>query len=111
MRVTDKQINTHLTVRVFSPLSVADGKELPIGVFFHGGGFAVGDLDADAADARYFAEHAGCVVVSVGYRLAPEASYVDILDDAITGYEWVRFPYRCRCWNCPCIRDPNSADN
>lgn len=91
VQVTDKQVNADVTVRVFSPLSGAERKKFPIGVFFHGGGFAVGDLDADAADARHFAEHASCVVVSVGYRLAPETAYVDILKDAIAGYEWVRF--------------------
>lgn len=93
MHITDKQINSHLAVRVFTPLSGNGIKDLPIGVFYHGGGFAVGDLDADAADAQYFAEHAGCVVVSVGYRLAPEVTYDDILQDAIAGYEWV-----CLTW-------------
>lgn len=94
VQVTNKQINEHLAVRVFRPLSVTGGEQLPVGVFYHGGGFAVGDLHANAADARHFAEHASCVVVSVGYRLAPGVTYNDFLEDAIAGYEWVSFTSR-----------------
>lgn len=49
----------------------------------------MGDLDTEDADCRYFAQNTPCVVVSVDYRLAPEAEFRDILEDCVAGYEWV----------------------
>ena len=55
-------------VRTYRPA----GGPLPALVYFHGGGWSIGDLDSADPMCRRLAAEAGCVVVSVDYRLAPE---------------------------------------
>ena len=75
-----------IPLRVYTP----HGKErYPVLLFFHGGGFVVGALDEFDALCTYMAEGAGCIVVSVGYRLAPENKYPAALHDALVALEWV----------------------
>lgn len=61
----------------------------PLLVFFHGGGFMHGDLETHDAPCRYLAERAGVRVLSVDYRLGPEATFPAAHDDAFAAYEWV----------------------
>jgi acetyl esterase len=74
-------------VRLYTP----DGKKpFPVIVYFHGGGWVIGDLDTAAdAWARSLAAETGAVVVSVDYRLAPEHPYPAGLDDCYAVTEWV----------------------
>ncbi|RJS95069.1 alpha/beta hydrolase [Salinisphaera sp. Q1T1-3] len=58
----------------------------PAIVFFHGGGFVVGDLDTHDAVCRALAHHAGCTVIAVDYRLAPEAPAPAAAHDAIAAF-------------------------
>jgi acetyl esterase len=57
-------------------------------VFFHGGGWVVGDLDSHDAYCRDLAEEAGIRVLSVDYRLAPEAEAPVAAEDAIAAFGW-----------------------
>jgi acetyl esterase len=72
-------------VRVYTPRG---NGPWPILVYFHGGGFVLGCLDEFEPFATFLAEDAHCIVVSVDYRLAPEAPFPAALDDAWTGTLW-----------------------
>jgi acetyl esterase len=60
----------------------------PIVVYFHGGRFISGDLDSHDALCRRLALMAGCRVIAVNYRLAPEHRYPAAIDDALTAVDW-----------------------
>ncbi|QLL05690.1 alpha/beta hydrolase [Mycobacterium vicinigordonae] len=66
-----------IPVRVYRP----DGDDLPVLVYAHGGGFVFCDLDSHDALCRHFANHVGAIVVSVGYRLAPEHRWPAAVED------------------------------
>jgi acetyl esterase len=61
----------------------------PVLVFFHGGGFVVGDLDEFEPFCTFLAAGARCVVVSVGYRLSPESPFPAAVNDAWAATQWV----------------------
>lgn len=63
---------------------------LPLLVFLHGGGWMFGDLDTHDAMCRHLAAAAGCAVLAVAYRLAPEHPFPAGLDDATTAFAWAR---------------------
>lgn len=66
------------------------GRERPPAiVYFHGGGWVVGDLDTHDGTCRLLAAASRCLVVSVDYRLAPEHPFPAAVDDCLTAYAWV----------------------
>lgn len=75
-----------LPIRLYRPVA-ADG--LPVVVFFHGGGFVMGDIASHDALCRDLAAASGCAFVSVEYRLAPEAKYPAPVEDCYTAAAWV----------------------
>src|SRR5262245_9635894 len=87
--VTDHRVpvkSGEITVRVYSP----GGKgPLPALVFYHGGGWVIGDLYTHDGICRSIANAAGCIVASVDYRMAPEQKYPVAVEDSYTGFEWV----------------------
>jgi acetyl esterase len=60
----------------------------PLLVFFHGGGFVVGDIESHDGLCRMICREAGIHVLSVDYRLAPEHKAPAAVDDAMAGYRW-----------------------
>ncbi|MGP4018362.1 alpha/beta hydrolase [Saccharopolyspora sp. 5N708] len=60
----------------------------PLLVFYHGGGWVIGDLDTHDDLCRFLAKHAGIRVLSVDYRLAPEFPFPAALDDCIAAYRY-----------------------
>lgn len=60
----------------------------PLLVFFHGGGFVVGDLDTHDEPCRMLCRHAAVQVLSVDYRLAPEHPFPAAVDDALAAFRW-----------------------
>jgi len=76
-------------LRVYRPAGVPVGTRLPALVYFHGGGWVIGDLDTHDTLCRQLTAEAGIVVVSVDYRLAPEHKFPVAADDAWTATKWV----------------------
>ena len=72
--------------RVYRP---SDEPVLPALVYFHGGGWVIGDLDTHEGICRAFANSAGCAVFSVDYRLAPEHKYPAAADDCYAFTRWL----------------------
>lgn len=76
-----------IPVRVFRPASAEP--DAP-GIFFiHSGGMIVGSIDGEAEQAELLADELGAVVVSVGYRLAPEHPHPAQSDDCFAAYTWM----------------------
>lgn len=74
-------------VRIYHP-DVAGDAPLPVIVFCHGGGWVMGTLDSADDICRTLADRSGAIVVSVDYRLAPEAPFPAALDDAEAALSW-----------------------
>jgi acetyl esterase len=75
-----------IAVRVYVPAADAS---LPGLVYFHGGGFVLGDLDMSDRPCRELANLSGSVVISVDYRLAPEHKFPAAVDDAYAATRYV----------------------
>jgi acetyl esterase len=81
--------DARIPVRVYTPAGSAGSRALPVAVCFHGGGFVLGSLDSHDGVARRLANASGCLVVSVGYRLAPEHRFPAAVEDAYEATRWV----------------------
>ena len=75
-----------IPVRLYSP---DPDTQLPAVVYYHGGGWVVGDLDSHDPLCRALANRANVVVLSVHYRLAPEHKYPAAADDSYAAAQWV----------------------
>jgi acetyl esterase len=75
-----------VAVRAYRP---ALGETLPALVFFHGGGWTIGDLDTHDVVCRQLAAGARCAVFSVDYRLAPEHPFPAAVEDCFFATEYV----------------------
>lgn len=77
-----------IPIRVYSP--VASGNEpMPALVYFHGGGFVIGNIESHDGLCRMMANEGGFRVISVDYRLAPEHKYPAAFDDCFAALGWV----------------------
>jgi acetyl esterase len=92
LRIEERTIGhgelTDIPVRIYWP-PIADEDAVPVVVFYHGGGFALGDLDTHDPVARAHAVGAEAIVVSVDYRLAPEHPYPAGINDCWAALQWV----------------------
>jgi acetyl esterase len=78
-----------IKARLYVPL----GAGVPPGpgiLFFHGGGFVLGDLDSHDMLCRRLAEGSRCRVIAVDYRLAPENKFPSAHEDALAAWAWVQ---------------------
>jgi acetyl esterase len=74
--------------RLYVPHPPIDEEPEPLLIFYHGGGFVIGDLDTHDSVCRILAAAAGVRVLSVGYRLAPEHPFPAPVEDAFAAFEW-----------------------
>ena len=88
-RVEDRRLpgpGGDVPVRIYSPGGSAP---LPALVYFHGGGWTICSIETHDVTCRELANGAGCVVVSVDYRLAPEHKYPAAAEDCYAATRWV----------------------
>jgi acetyl esterase len=77
-------------VRVYVPTTEPGPR--PVLVYFHGGGWVIGDLESHDATVRALAAASGLTVVAVDYRLAPEHPFPAAIDDCLAAVCWVAEP-------------------
>ncbi len=79
-----------IPARIYTPTKLRKVNGLAPGlVFFHGGGWVIGDLDSHDVVCRKLADEGELMVVSVDYRLAPEHKFPAAVDDAIASTKWI----------------------
>lgn len=77
-----------IPARLYRPQRLPDGPA-PVLVFFHGGGWVIGNLDTHDIVCRKLAQEGELIVISVDYRLAPEHKFPAAVDDAMGAAQWV----------------------
>ena len=79
-----------IPARVYTPLKLRETEGLaPCLVFFHGGGWVIGNLDSHDVACRKLADEGQLIVIAVDYRLAPEHKFPAAVDDAIAAARWI----------------------
>ena len=79
-----------IPARIYTPKTLRKTNGLaPCLVFYHGGGWVIGDLDSHDVVCRKLAHEGELIVISIDYRLAPEHKFPAAVDDAITAVKWV----------------------
>ena len=88
-RVEDREIRSDdcaVAVRLYTPEGPGP---FPIYVYFHGGGWVIGNLDTEDASCRAICNSAKCIVASVNYRHAPEHKFPAAVNDAYNATCWI----------------------
>jgi acetyl esterase len=78
-----------IPLRLYRGTGADKGKPQPALIYFHGGGWVIGDLETHDQVCRAFANAIPAIVVSVDYRLAPEHKFPAAAEDAITATRWI----------------------
>lgn len=76
-------------LRVYKPVTLPKNGPAPALIFYHGGGWVIGDLDSHDVVCKQMADQAGFIVVAVHYRLAPEHKFPAAAVDAIAATQWI----------------------
>lgn len=90
--VSDHAFNGPLgsvAARLYRPIGSSATDLLPVLVWFHGGGFVIGNLETADSTCRELANLSGAAVISIDYHLAPEAPFPAAVDDALAALQWV----------------------
>jgi len=79
-----------IPLRLYRPLGTARTDVLPVLVYYHGGGWVIGDLDTHDTLCRELCNLSGCAVIAVDYRMGPEHRFPAAVDDVLAATRWVR---------------------
>jgi acetyl esterase len=79
-----------IPLRAYRPAGAPADAVLPVLVYYHGGGWVIGDLDTHDVLCRQLCNLSGCAVVAVDYRMGPENRFPAAVDDALAATRWVR---------------------
>lgn len=88
---TDRSITGEgitLPIRIYQPDNHKD-ENMPCLIYYHGGGWCIGDLDSHDHICRWLSAGSHCVVIAADYRLAPEHKFPAAVEDALAVYNWV----------------------
>src|SRR5690606_14030895 len=89
-QVEDLAIDGRVPARIYRSVALeAQEGTAPSLVFFHGGGWMMGDLDTHDQLCRRLANRIGGTIIAVDYRLAPEHRFPAGVEDALSSVEWV----------------------
>ena len=77
-----------IPIRIYRPQGTLE-QLMPALIYFHGGGWCIGDLESHDHVCRWLASHSGCVVISVDYRVGPEHKFPAAVEDAYMASEWI----------------------
>ncbi len=86
----DRDDGSVLAARLYRPKRLRERETLPVTLYYHGGGWCVGNVASYDGFCASLAVEAACAVLSVEYRLAPEHPFPHGLEDARHAFEWVR---------------------
>jgi acetyl esterase len=78
-----------IPLRLYRPLGSSPQQALPVLVYYHGGGWVIGNRDSHDVLCRQLANGSGCAVVSVDYRMGPEHRFPAAVDDSLAATRWV----------------------
>lgn len=78
-----------IPLRLYRGAGTEATEKLPVLVYFHGGGWVIGDIESHDPVCRQLANRARCAVVSVDYRLAPEHKFPAAVEDCFAATAWV----------------------
>ncbi len=95
MKIGEKEL-FKIKLRVYVPFKIVKNKNYPVILFFHGGGFVMGNLDTHDYPCRCIAEFSKIIVIAVDYRLAPENKFPASVNDAkfvLKNLEKFSFPF------------------
>lgn len=79
-----------IAMRLYRPLGSDAKAVLPVLVYYHGGGWTIGDLDTHDTLCRELCNQSACAVVAVDYRMGPEHRFPAAVDDVLSATRWVR---------------------
>jgi len=91
-RVETRQVpgqdGSPIPARFYVPAGLPSAEPAPLLIYFHGGGWVIGDLDTHDGLCRFLAAAAGVTVLSVDYRLSPEHPFPAAVEDAWSAFAW-----------------------
>jgi acetyl esterase len=82
-------VKGNIPARFYRPILATNQDKLPVLIYFHGGGWTIGDIDTHDPVCRLLADSGKFSVLNVGYRLAPENKFPAAVEDAWSAYNWV----------------------